>query len=188
MLELVKDKKNINLIVALGNFGREYLTTRHNTGFLFADRFTDYLQNQGFIADEDSDKLFHVTVFKEQDLQILKPLTMMNNSGKAVSEYLKYHVPGIFKPSILLVHDDLDIKLGEYKLQYKHSPKNHNGVISVEQEMSSNDFYRLRIGIDNRDLQTRPYGIDYVLSRFEDEELRQIYRIFDRIIQLEFKI
>ena len=93
----------------------------------------------------------------------------MNESGKAVKLLCQKHK--VSPKDILVIHDDLDIPLGAFKLQFGKGPKLHNGVASVENYLGTKDFWRLRVGVENRGQQVRSRGEEYVLSRFTKEEL-----------------
>lgn len=108
---------------------------------------------------------------------------MMNLSGKSLYEFLKYKEYAL--DEILLVHDDLDIPLGRYKLQQGKSPRAHNGVKSVEGVLSGNNLFRLRIGIENR-IESRIPGINFVLMQFTEEEKKELELVFDNICINEF--
>jgi PTH1 family peptidyl-tRNA hydrolase len=154
-------------LVGLGNVGKKYERTRHNVGFMFVDKFRD--------------------AWHGQDLVFIKPNTMMNNSGEAVRDTSDYYK--ISPEDIFVVHDDLDLPLGEYKIQFGVGPKVHNGVNSVEKHMKTSDFWRVRIGIDNRDPENRISGEDYVLENFSDKEMDKIENaIFESIKELREKI
>lgn len=143
----------MRLVVGLGNPGLDYVDTRHNTGFLFVDE----LQKQ---------KLPRGVVVKKSGV-------FMNESGEFVKQ-LNSKYPGISALDIYIVHDDLDIKLGEYKIQLGHSPKDHNGIKSVDAVLGTSEYWHVKIGIDNRPLDARPMGIEYVLQNFTDEEKKII--------------
>jgi peptidyl-tRNA hydrolase len=86
------------------------------------------------------------------------------------------------------VHDDLDFKLGKYKIQMAKSPKQHNGIISIENHLheQSANTYRLRIGIENREPSDQISGMSYVLSKFSQNELVELKNLFYNIVQTEF--
>ena len=160
------DLKQDNLIIALGNPGKRYDNTWHNAGFIFADVLTGICKNQGLaISNKEKDEYLLATI-SELKLNILKPYSFMNNSGIPVKKFLKYKE--IVAENILLVHDDLDIGLGDYKLSLAKSPKAHNGVTSVEKELGFKDFYRLTIGVETR-VDRVMSGSDYVLSQISNE-------------------
>lgn len=138
----------MKLIVGLGNPGSAYVGTRHNAGFLVADAL-------------ESQKL-------PKDIVIRKSDTFMNESGSFLKKLTdKYHQS---LNDLYIIHDDLDIKLGEYKIQYGRGPKDHNGVGDIEDKLGTKDFWRVRLGVDNRPLDGKPLGEEYVLQNFTDEE------------------
>jgi len=147
----------MKLIIGLGNPGEDYKNTRHNAGFLVADE----LQKR---------KLPAGVVVKRSDV-------FMNDSGSFVRKTAdKYKLD----PSDLyVIHDDLDIPLGSYKIQFGVGPKVHNGVSSVENELRTKDFWRIRVGVENRDPENKVSGHDYVLQDFSEEE----EKIFDGVIE-----
>lgn len=140
----------MKLLVGLGNPGAKYEQTRHNVGFLFLD----YLQKQ--------QKL-------NKQIKTLKPDTYMNRSGIAVAKELSFYK--LLPANLIVVHDDLDLKLGEFKIQFGKGPKLHNGIESIEHLIGSKEFWRVRVGIDNRVPDNRVSGESYVLQNFTPEEL-----------------
>lgn len=138
----------MKLIVGLGNPGKEYQNTRHNAGYLFIEEF----QKSKF----------------SKDFVVKKTDTFMNESGKFVkSQVYKYKLD---LSNLYIVHDDLDILLGNYKIQFGRGPKDHNGISSVDEKLGSNQYWHIRIGVDKRDPQNRVLGEEYVLQNFTDEE------------------
>jgi len=152
----------MKLIVELGNPGNEYSDTRHNAGYAFVDRFTEG-------AKFSLESKFESLIYRDKEVLFIKPQTFMNESGRAVRKVMDYYK--LSENNLILVHDDLDLKLGEYKIQKGVGPKVHNGVSSVEASLPSKDFLRVRIGVDNRDKNIYSgSGADYVLSKFGKEE------------------
>lgn len=179
------------LITGLGNPGKEYSKTRHNAGFLFVDylreKFNEELGvnelwkfDSKFEANVCSFNLNNKKVFLQQ------PLTTMNVSGRSVVKMLNWLK--LETNSLILVHDDLDLKLGSFKVQLGKGPLIHNGVNSVENSLNTQDFWRIRIGIDNRTENERQMaGADYVLGKFGKEELKTLttsvfYEIFKDLV------
>lgn len=151
----------MKLIVGLGNPDKVYDKTRHNVGFMIVDA----------LKKSRSQEL--------QNVRILKSDKFMNDSGVFVkSLYTKYDIQNT---DLYIVHDDLDIKLGEYKIQFGRGPKDHNGITSVENELGTKDFYRVRVGVDNRPLDNRPMGEEYVLQNFSDSEMVVLERVIKEI-------
>ena len=123
-----KDQNN-KLYVCLGNIGKEYELTRHNAGFLFGRSYIDYLTKFGLQLETKENKLYTLILIKEKQLSFLFPKTLMNLSGHALSEYFKFTN---IEPKLIIVHDDLDLLLGTYKINETKGPKNHNGLLSIE--------------------------------------------------------
>lgn len=176
--ELQFNLSKIRLIIGLGNIGREYDQTRHNVGF----DFVDFLG--GTLRFGEESKLKSLLLSAEVDgnrTLLAKPTTMMNMSGESVSLILKYY--NIENDELLVVHDDLDLMLGKYKIQFAKGPKVHNGITSIENRLGTNKFWRLRIGIDNRDASTRDSvpGANYVLARFKQDEQETIDKVFEDV-------
>lgn len=157
----------MKLIVGLGNPGKEYEGTRHNAGFEFVNK----------MAGGDRfglNKKFEAEILEKDGLILVKPQTFMNESGRAVRKIVDFYKLSL--DSLVIVHDDLDINLGEFKIQKGVGPKVHNGIASVEQSLGETNFWRVRLGIDNRKIQqTNLSGADYVLSRFGQDE-REVFK------------
>jgi len=139
----------MKLFVGIGNPGEKYQNTRHNAGFLVVDALQKIKLPSGAI--------------------VRKSDVFMNDSGSFVKKLISKY-PSIPVSSIYVVHDDLDIPLGSYKIQLGTGPKDHNGVNSVETELGTKDFWRVRIGIENRESDDRTQGEEYVLQKFTNEE------------------
>ena len=154
----------MKLIVGLGNPGKQYENTRHNIGFMVLD---NYLKNEKW-----SNKFNAMYVEKNingEKVLFVKPLTFMNNSGNAVGEFVRYF--DILASDILVIQDDLDLAVGNYKLKVHSSSGGHNGIKSIISCLDNQDFPRLKVGIgsDNKD-----QVIDYVLGKFNKIELETI--------------
>lgn len=174
----------MKLIVGLGNPGAKYQNNRHNVGFMFIDFMVRKLESlKGIKLKEE--KILPVTCYPLPALILAKPNTFMNQSGLAVKRLLS-NLP-TFKPSnLVIVHDDLDIPLGKFKIQKGIGPKVHNGLKSIEKALKTKDFWRIRIGVDNRQPDRWIEGETYVLTNFLPEEkkiiINQVFpKIFSRL-------
>lgn len=155
------------LIVGLGNIGNEYSHTRHNIGFAAVD----YIAQQQNLVFE-SDRYAYTCSFKYKGKTIIlaKPTTYMNLSGKAVRYHLdKHKIP---LSNLMVIADDKDIPLGTFKIKSKGTGGSHNGINHIVTILNSIDFARLRIGIGND--FAKGYQVDFVLGRFETNEIEQI--------------
>lgn len=168
----------MKLVVGLGNPGKKYALTRHNVGFMFLD-----LLSQKYNASWQQSKKLSSEIAKPSavDMLFAKPQTFMNSSGEAVRALASYYQ--INPEDITIIHDDLDLALSHYKITHK-SPRLHNGIISIEDKLNSNDFLRIRIGIDNR-TEDIP-GEKYVLDNFTPNELVIIEKVINKIINDKF--
>jgi peptidyl-tRNA hydrolase, PTH1 family len=162
------------LIVGLGNPGREYRYSRHNTGFMAMDRFAKGLGVE--LNRVQSNALVSTTTFSEKRLILAKPQTFMNLSGKAVSSLLRfYKVP---LENLLVIHDDLDLPVGTLRLRPEGGSAGQKGLGSVIELLGTENFPRLRIGIG------RPPGrmetMDYVLEAFSEGDFVLLEEILNR--------
>jgi PTH1 family peptidyl-tRNA hydrolase len=115
------------------------------------------------------------------EVELIKPQTFMNKSGEAVGYEVKKL--GIELDGVFVIHDDLDLKLGEYKIQKGTGPKVHGGVLSVEKVLKGEDFWRVRIGTDNRSEEMRQIpGDKFVLQKLTVEEKEQLDEVVDKVV------
>ena len=155
------------LIVGLGNPGAEYARTRHNIGFMVADRLA---ADAG--AEFESCRYGEMARFrlKNKQLMVLKPSTFMNLSGVAVRYWMnKEKLP---LQNLLVVVDDLALPFGAIRLRGSGSDAGHNGLKNIASELGNTNYARLRFGIGN----DFPRGgqVDYVLAPFPPEEMAQM--------------
>lgn len=165
---------NTVLIVGLGNPGDQYACTRHNAGFMAVDAIVDEC---GFPAfSEKGNAVITSKKIDDANVIILKPQTFMNLSGKAVWPIVSFFkIPA---DHVIVMHDDMDIKLGGVKIKSGGSSGGHNGLKSID-SFISNNYWRVRIGIGRPELKTEV--VDYVLNKFSKNELLAICATFDRI-------
>lgn len=146
----------MRLIISLGNPGEKNTNNRHNVGHLVVDglRTTDYGKN----------------------LIVRKTDTFMNDSGEFVKKLVDQYKLNL--ADLWIVHDDLDIPLGSYKIQFGKGPKDHNGLNDIYEKLGSRDFWHVRIGVDptSRDAMR---GEEIVLADFTSEERK----ILDKAIK-----
>jgi|AntAceMinimDraft_17_1070374.scaffolds.fasta_scaffold14450_4 PTH1 family peptidyl-tRNA hydrolase len=133
------------LIIGLGNPGQEFESTPHNLGFQFLDQFRKIKNFSSFQFDPSLKT--RLTTAEIDGIQIIlaKPQTFMNHSGRAVKQLQeKFNLP---PEDIWVIHDDLDIPFGEFKIVYGRGAAGHKGVASIIQYLDNQDFHRLRLGI-----------------------------------------
>lgn len=175
----------MKLIVGLGNPGDKYKNTRHNAGYIALDALMRELESEQLKFSEkfEAEHLIH------KELILIKPQTFMNNSGKAVKSLAAfYKVPA---NDIYVIHDDLDLKLGDYKIQKGIGPKVHGGINSIEEQLHTKDFWRVRIGVDNRGVSKkddltnsagRVLGEEYVLQNFNNDEFLILEKVIHKVV------
>jgi PTH1 family peptidyl-tRNA hydrolase len=165
----------MKLIVGLGNPEEKYVKNRHNIGFMAVDYCVEQLRGK-WEVDKKSKSL----IYKHDSLQIFsKPQEFMNNSGETVARLLSFYK--ISPKDLYVIYDDLDLSLGNLKIEVGKGPRIHNGVNSVEESLRLKDFWHIRLGIDNRDSANRIPGIDYVLQDFSDEEMKVVQQVIEEV-------
>ena len=167
----------MKLIVGLGNYGRQYLYTRHNLGFMCLDSFAlknslsfkESLKFKGLIAKMSYDG---------EDYIFFKPLTYMNNSGIAVALIMNYYKISI--GDIIVIVDDLDLPLGQIRMRISGKDGGHNGLKSIISNIGDS-FNRIRIGIKGENIIDSAL---FVLQQFNEEEKPIIKKSIETVMSL----
>ncbi len=156
------------LIVGLGNPGTRYSKTRHNIGVMVVKSLIEDSAHIEFICKQNDYLLWS---WRDREIEypwlLCQPLTYMNLSGKAVKKALKKYT--ILPSQTLVVHDELDFPLGKLRFKFDGGCAGHKGLRSIVDQLGTYDFYRLRMGIGRP--EEKSDIVDYVLSRFDQEEL-----------------
>lgn len=168
----------MKLIIGLGNPGKEYTGTRHNTGFVFIE----ILQTKWNFPDFEFQKKLNAELsrgkFQQEDTVLIKPQTFMNASGKIVKKILDFYK--LTPKNLLVIHDDLDIAMGNYKLTDNSSSAGHNGVRNIIDQLGTQEFQRVRIGVGQTKEEALVCRIDahnFVLGKFSEEETGKLKSI-----------
>ncbi|HPD53472.1 MAG TPA: aminoacyl-tRNA hydrolase [Bacteroidia bacterium] len=169
------------LIAGLGNIGEEYTRTRHNIGFLVAERLAADLNK-----DETGGKLFstdrlvtiHHTRFKGKGVVVIKPTTFMNLSGKAVQYWLQ--AEKIPVNHLLVVTDDLALPYGTLRMKKSGGAGGHNGLTDIIDTLQTENFPRLRFGIGSE--FQRGKQVDYVLGEWSEDEQKILNERIDQAV------
>jgi PTH1 family peptidyl-tRNA hydrolase len=158
------------LFCGLGNPGEKYKNTRHNFGFLVVEAFAKkHRLKFNFYKEMESEAAF----YKDKAI-LIKPLTYMNLSGRAVKKWVeKEKIP---LESLLIIYDDLDLPLGKIKILPKGGAGGHKGMLSIIEALGSSNFPRMRLGIGKPVNQS---VVDYVLSPFCEEEWQRVEKIIE---------
>ncbi len=156
----------VKLVVGLGNPGKKYAKTRHNIGFRVVDQIVESLVPSGrkWHLDERLSSTYIICPIKARDVIIAKPTTFMNESGLVVKALAEHF--GLLPEDIMIVHDDKDIILGEYKIQINRGAAGHNGIKSIISHLGTQKFHRLRVGIANTNKKKMKDKVKFVLGRF----------------------
>jgi PTH1 family peptidyl-tRNA hydrolase len=155
------------LIVGLGNAEKKYAGTRHNIGFEVISHFAEKM---GVTFRSDRYAYIAETSFKGRTLILAMPTTYMNLSGKAVHYWLE--AEKIPVENLLVISDDIDLSPGTLRLRMKGSGGSHNGLNHIIEVLGHSNYPRLRFGIGKN--YPQGYQIDYVLGKFENEELKDL--------------
>ena len=171
-----KELMNKFLIVGIGNIGDEYINTRHNIGFLVADKISEF-----FKTPFSSVKLGQraESSYKGKKLIILKPSNFVNNSGKSLLYWKnKEKIPN---KNILVICDDLNLYFGKIKLKSSGSSGGHNGLKDIEEHLKNNNYSRLRVGI----LNSKKFNkTDFVLGKWTDTEQDELKNIVNKSVEI----
>lgn len=169
-----KEESPFYLLVGLGNPGSAYEFTRHNIGFhvleTWAEKkgwsFKTVSRLQGKLAQG---------VFEGKKVLLLLPMTYMNSSGESVRLCVDYFkVP---RNNMMVISDDIAIDFGMLRVKPNGSSGGHNGLKSIESHIGTQVYSRMRVGVGDRQQGAL---VDHVLSRFSEEEMRQLPRLLDR--------
>lgn len=155
------------LVAGLGNPGSDYALTRHNIGFMAVDalagreRFTSKFQSETASLSIEGEKII-----------LLKPMTFMNHSGRAVQAAMAfYKIP---PEQVIVLHDELDIALGKIRIKQGGGANGHNGIKDIDQCIGL-DYWRIRMGIGHPGMKEQVHS--HVLSRFGADELAQVEKV-----------
>lgn len=156
-------------IIGLGNIGNEYENTRHNSGFVAVDSLAE---KYNIHFDKKRKKsIYGEGMINGIKVAVIKPTTYMNLSGEAIIEIMNWYK--LDANDILVIYDDIDLKFGEVRYRTKGSAGTHNGMRNIIANIKTEEFSRIRMGIENRGNIPIPL-IDYVLQKFSKEEMAVI--------------
>ena len=168
----------MKLIVGLGNPGSKYATTRHNAGFMAMDCLASDFNFEPFKESSKHTALISEGQISGEKVALVKPLAFMNRSGRSVRSLVQFYKLDL--DEVLVVYDDVAIDSGKMRLRPNGSAAGHNGIKSLIQELGTQEFSRLRMGIK----PLTPFSgelSDYVLGRFSEEELVLLQENLDRV-------
>lgn len=162
----------MKIVVGLGNPGERYAKTRHNIGWMVVDRLADRAGWVGKGRERDASRIVQGR-FRGLDVTLVKPLTFMNESGLAVRKVIaREHAP---LGDLLVVADDFALPFGKLRFREGGGPGGHNGLASLIDELGTEKFSRLRVGIGEPDRN----AVDHVLSTFAPDERQRLDELLD---------
>ena len=156
------------LIIGLGNPEEEYGKTRHNMGFHAIDEISKQYEIE--VNKNKFQGLFGNGIIEDQKVILVKPQTYMNLSGNCVREFANFYK--IEKENIIIIYDDMDVVPGQIKIRKKGGPGGHNGMKSIVQNIGTEQFPRIRIGIGRP--QHNGDEINYVIGAIPEEEIPKL--------------
>lgn len=161
------------LIIGLGNPEEEYARTRHNMGFDVVNKIAN--KHKIDMNRTKFNAIYGVGTINGQKVILVKPQTYMNLSGKSVREFVNFYK--LSNENIIVIYDDMDIEKGIIKIRKKGGPGNHNGMKSLVQELGTEEFMRVRLGIGTP--LYKDDKINYVIGQVSKEE----YEILEKGIE-----
>ena len=176
------------LIVGLGNPGKEYENTRHNTGRIILENIA---KNNDFSEWKDNMKLKSFCAKGEinnEKFDFLLPETFMNNSGNAVCQIID-NVKKL--KNLIVVYDDIDLPIGSLKISFNRSSGGHNGLGSIIKKVKSEEFVRVRVGVSPHSPTgkiKKPKGeeamLKFLLGKFKEDEMKEIKKISKTVTEI----
>lgn len=174
------------IVLGLGNPGDEYEGTRHNLGRMVLDAFVKEKKLEDWGIDKKIKSLVTAGKIGKNKATFIKPETFMNKSGEAVRGLIKSKKAA---ESLIVIHDDLDIPLGKFKISFNKSSGGHRGVESIMKAIKTEAFIRIRIGISGETASgkiKKPQGeekvIDTILGEFKKDELAELRKIIKKAV------
>lgn len=173
------------IIVGLGNPGGEYEGTRHNTGRMLVEAFARTQDADDFVFDKKANAQVVSGAIKKEKYTLVLPDTFMNKSGNAVARFVKSVKAA---ERLVVVHDDLDLPLGRFKLSFNRGSGGHRGVESVKRAVKTEAFVRLRVGISKdagKGKVKKPVGEeaigDFILGKFKPAEVTDFKKLSKKV-------
>ena len=156
----------MKIIAGLGNPGKKYDGTKHNTGFMALNYFLQ--KNSLTLEREKFEGKYTKQKIAGNDVILLEPQTFMNDSGRSVAQFARFFK--VNPQDILVIHDDMDMPLSKIRIRANGKSGGHNGIKSIIRDLGTSDFNRLKIGIRHPDNVTEASVVSWVLSQFNTEQ------------------
>jgi len=178
----------MQLICGLGNPGRKFKWTRHNLGFEIIDQFAWKQKFPRFRISKKFRSLVSRRIMNEEKIILAKPQTFMNDSGLAVKALIGNYKPKI--ADLIVIHDDVDLPLGEIRIVRNRGAAGHKGVQSIINKLGTKNFVRFRIGIKPETCHLKLETLDkFVLKKFNKDERKVLKEVINKTVKaLDFAI
>ena len=178
----------IKLIVGLGNPQENLLGTRHNAGYWYLDKFLEKF-NVTLSEDKKLNSYLSKIDYKGEQIFLMKPTFFINDSGKSISSFIKYYK--ITPESILVIHDDIDLEVGDIRLKFGGGHGGHNGLRDTISHLGK-DYWRLRVGVGHPGEKSLVHN--YVLSKTSKKDdleinisISESFEVIDILLDDEFE-
>ena len=175
----------MHIIAGLGNPGEEYELTRHNTGRMIVSDFAKKQEFPDWVFDKKINALkteaclpARQDKIKKEKVLLLLPETMMNNSGNAVQKFITSKQKA---KNLIVIHDDLDLPLGRFKISFARGSAGHRGVESVIKKIKTTEFIRVRAGISPKKKPASKELVKFLLGRFTPKDLAVFKKVSKKI-------
>lgn len=172
--------KNISLIVGLGNPGRKFRNTWHSLGAFLVEEFAKEYNFPKFKRVPKLKSKISEKIFGEKRVILGIPETYMNSSGIAVKLMLDFFE--LLPQNLLVIHDEIDLPLGKFKVVFNRGDAGHRGVRSIIEEIKTKEFHRIRVGILGKTGKPENLG-EFVLQKISREEKKEIEKIKKKIFE-----
>ncbi len=170
-------------LIGLGNPGKKYSNSRHNIGFLLLESFSKKY-NSNFVSKDKLKSSFSEFQINNSSFKLFLPNTFMNNSGDAVRAIVDWYKINL--DQIFIIVDDKDLPLGKIRFRRKGSSGGHNGLKSIIEQLQTQNFKRIRIGIGSPPLTKGKNSfntISHVLGNISLDEKSILDRVYRRVIE-----
>jgi PTH1 family peptidyl-tRNA hydrolase len=168
----------MKIFIGLGNIGEQYTKTPHNAGFLAVEALGEKFGFPQFSEEKKVHARISRGVYKGESILLAQPTTFMNRSGQAVSALMQYY--NVDLEDIVILHDEIDVPLGEFKYSTAKGHAGNNGVASIIEHLKTKEFNRIRIGIKPED-QIISNRAHFVLKPFNTDNFKLLNKAISEI-------
>ena len=176
-------KINEKFIIGLGNPGKDYINSRHNIGFVLLERFSEKYDSKFTIKNKLKSWYSEIKI-NGSIYRLFKPNTFMNNSGEAVRAIVDWYK--IDLDQVFIIVDDIDLPLGKIRFRKKGSSGGHNGLKNIINNLQTNNFNRIRVGIGTPTLTEKNKNfntISHVLGKISSKENLILDKVYKQLIE-----